>query len=829
MGGVFGGGTVSTSDKRINSMRIQQSAYGLTQPLVYGKNRVAANMFWYGDFKATAHTTTTKSGGKGGKTKTKNTTYTYSASFMLGLCENKIKDIGIIWRDKEQIVTKTEGGVQLKPIDQVGFELFDGDHNPVWGYLPSKHPGQALHYPFLGYVACANYDLGGSASLSNHNFEVISDITFSETIHDANPADVIEDFITNPRYGAAPSLNMADLSEFRTYCTATNLLISPALTEQREAFEIINEIVEAVNCAVVPSPDGLKIRSYGDSVVSGNGVTFTPNLEPVYHLTDDDFLGEDQPVRVRRSRDTDAYNHCQIEYVNRFNQYNTETVEAKDQANIEMFGLRTQDPVKFDFFCEPKIARHAVQLLLQRKLYVRNEYEFELGWKYCRLEPMDIVTITDESLGLNQFPVRVTRVEEDEDGMLSITAEELAVGSRSAVEYDLQASNGYQGGNEEPGNVNAPVIFEPPLDLTDGKNQVWAAVSGGINWGGCNVWASLDNTTYEMIGTIYGSARYGALVSAISANATSMQVQLNTSSQIFGGTLQDAEVDATLCKVGDEYINYVDATLDGAGRYTLSGMLRGRFNDAYTHNAGEPFVRIDRAIFQHDFNTNMIGKSIYLKFTSFNGIQQKEETLDEVTAYSYTINGGRPASIKGLSLQSPFVGTSFKVQWQSSAGASGYRVQIWSNGVKLREIETTNTDYSYSIEEAKVDGVQRAYTIRVASKMGANLSTFAELSISNPVPQVLSNIYTASNANSITINWVPSDVPDLKDYAVWLSATADFDPTTTAPSWTGTALTTTIGGLQATTPYYIRVAARDVWKKTTWNYSNQITQSTSES
>ena len=51
---------------------------------------------------------------------------------------------------------------------------------------------------------------------------------------------------------------------------------------------------------------------------------------------------------------------------------------------------------------------------------------------------MDIVTITDESLGLNQFPVRITRVEEDEEGVLSITAEELAVGSCSAVEYDLQ-------------------------------------------------------------------------------------------------------------------------------------------------------------------------------------------------------------------------------------------------------------------------------------------------------------------------------------------------------------------------------------------------------
>lgn len=828
MSGVFGGGTVSTSDKRINSMRIQQSAYGLCQPLVYGKNRVAANMFWYGDFTATAHTTTKKQGGKGGGVKTKNTTYTYSASFMLGLCENKIKDIGIIWRDKEQMVTKTEKSIQLKPIDQLGFELFDGDHNPAWGYLQSKHPDQALHYPFLGYVACANYDLGGSASLSNHNFEVISDITFSETIHDANPADVIEDFITNPRYGASPSLQMADLSEFRTYCAATNLLISPALTEQREAFEIINEMVEAVNCAVVPSPDGLKIRSYGDSVVSGNGVTFVPDLEPVYHFTDDDFLGEDQPVRVRRSRDTDAYNHCQIEYVNRFNQYNTETVEAKDQANIEMFGLRTQDPVKYDFFCEPKIARHAVQLLLQRKLYIRNEYEFELGWKYCRLEPMDIVTITDESLGLNRFPVRITRVEEDEEGVLLITAEELAVGSRSAVEYDLQSSNGYQGGNEEPGNVNAPNIFEPPLDLTNGKNQICVAVSGGINWGGCNVWASLDNTTYEMIGTIYGSARYGTLVSAIDADDTEMQIQLNTSSQMFSGTVKDAEVDATLCRVGDEYINYIDATLNGSGLYTLSDVIRGRFDDAGPHNAGESFVRIDRAIFSHDYNENMVGKPIYLKFTSFNGLQQKEQTLDEVAAYSHTVTGSRPSGVKGLSLQSAFEGTSFKVQWQSAAGATGYIVQIMSGGVLLREVETTNTDYSYSMDEAKIDGVQRVYTVRVASKNGSIVSAYAELNISNPVPPQLLNVYTSATADSITVTWVPSEVSDLKDYQMWISANANFDPDSTEARWTGTENACTITGLKSTTTYYVRVAARDVWKPTSWNYSARITQATAE-
>lgn len=621
---------------------------------------------------------------------------------------------------------------------------------------------------------------------------------------------------------------MADLSEFRRYCTATGLFISPALTEQRAAHEIINEIVESVNCAIVPSPDGLKIRSYGDTAVSGNGVTFTPDLTPAYHLTDDDFIGDDQPVRVKRSRDTDAFNHCQIEYVNRFNQYNTETVEAKDQANIEMFGLRTQDPVKYDFFCEPKIARHAVQLLLQRKLYVRNEYEFDLGWKYCRLEPMDIVTLTDESLGLDRFPVRITRIEEDQDGLLTVTAEELALGSRSAVEYDLQASNGYQGGNEEPGNVNAPVIFEPPLDLTDGKNQVWVAASGGSNWGGCNVWASLDNTTYEMIGTIYGSARYGQLVTAINASTSSMQVQLNTSSQIFSGTSEDAQVNTTLCRVGDEYVSYVEATLNGSGLYTLGGVLRGRFDDVLAHNAGESFVRIDKAIFQHEFNSNLIDKTIYLKFTSFNGLQQKEQTLDEVTAYSHTLNGGRPSGVKGLSLQSPFVGMSFKVQWQPAYGAESYVVQILSGSQLLRTVETTSTDYSYSMDEAKVDGIQRNYTVRVASKTANSTSTFTDLNISNPVPPILTNVYTSTTSNSITVTWIPSEVPDLKDYQVWISKNASFDPETLAASWTGTENACTIGNLDSTTTYYIRVAARDVWKPTSWNYSARVTQATLE-
>lgn len=943
MGGVFGTPTVSTSDTRINSMRIQQSAYGLCQPLIYGTTRVAANMFWFGDFKSYAHTTTTKSGGKGGGAKTKHTSYTYSASLMMGLCENKIAGIGKIWKDRDQLIPVTVNGILLDPIDQLKFELFNGDNNSIWGYLQTKHPDQVLNYKYLGYVAAGDYDLGGSASLSNHNFEVISDITFktknlfnhnniqvdkglatngvvslgglgcsdfievepgvqytlqgsrgrryiayftaahrsaivpnslqllsnitqtlippptakyivldlyqssntvftgvqlekgaiatayqeySEPKPDANPADIIEDFVKNPRYGAAPNVHIGNLEEFRSYCAAANLLFSPALIEQRDAHEIIEELVEAANCAVVPADGGFTIRTYGDAPLIGNGSTFVPNLEPVYHLTDDDFIGDESPVIIQRSRDSDAYNHVQIEFCNRYNQYNTETVPASDQANIEMFGLRSEDVVNYNFICDPKIARHVAQLRLQKYLYVRNQYLFTLGWKFCRLEPMDIVRLSSELSGLSNVDVRIIQIDEDDDGQLSIIAEELAIGSRSAVEYDLQSSNGYQGGSNYPGDAFAPAVFEPPLALTNGEKQVWVAVAGGVDWGGCDVWVSLDDQSYEAIGTIYGAARYGRLVNSITNTSNTARVLLNTNGQLLSGTVTDADTNITLIKIGDEYISYVDSDLVGINTYDLSQLQRGKFTAPTSHVANSPFVRLDKAIFKYTYDSALDGRQIFFKFTSFNGLQEKVQALEDVQSYSYTLNGGAPASVQDLTLQSPFVGSSFKVQWARSVGATKYHVQVLEGSTLKRAITTTNTDYSYTTEEAKVDGLGRNYTIRVASESYGNIGDFAQLNISNPAPAKMLNVYTSSTENAISVNWNPSDAPDLKDYAVWISTSASLDPSNIAPNWVGTALACEFRNLATTTTYYVWVCARDVWKETTWNYSDRITVST---
>lgn len=53
------------------------------------------------------------------------------------------------------------------------------------------------------------------------------------------------------------------------------------------------------------------------------------------------------------------------------------------------------------------------------------------------------------------------------------------------------------------------------------------------------------------------------------------------------------------------------ATLNGSGLYTLSDVLRGRFDDAQSHNAGEPFVRLDKAIFKYPYTEGLVEKQIF--------------------------------------------------------------------------------------------------------------------------------------------------------------------------------------------------------------------------
>lgn len=643
-----GGSTISTSETRLEALAIQSSAYGVTVPVVYGSNRISGNMIWYGDFKANPHTSSTTSGGKGGGVTQENTTYSYSASVIMALCEGTVAGVPQIWKDKALIA---DGSTTA--LSQLSMSLATGAlAQSTWAYLNTFTPAggamgaQALGYSGLSYVYAQDYSLGSAASVVNHSFEVRGQFYGGVAgSSDANTALAAADMLTNVRYGAGFPEAQLDTTAWSNYVLAAGLLTSPALTEQVQAGEFITRACALTNTAAVWSGGKMKLIPYGDTAMTGNGATYTPNVTPLFDLGDDDFcpsLGDD-PIRVTRKSQADVFNHIRIEFVNRANFYNVEIAEAKDSASIDAYGLRSADVLTAHWICDVTVARAMAQLILQRSIYIRNTYEFELPWTRAMLEPMDLVTLTDSVLGFANLAVRVTEVGESEAGDLSIVAEDFPVGVAHAALYTSQAGVGFQHNyNAAPGSVITPMFFEAPIERTTTGLEVYAAVRGlGVNWGGCRVWTSLDGIQYKDSGMIYGGARYGKLTGPVAAG--SLPVLLNGGQMLSGSAVDSANL-STLCYIGGanpEYLAHGTATLTGALAYTLSGLTRSAFGTSgAAHSTNDPFVRVDDALAKSGpLDLSMVGQTIYFKFTSFNIYKVAEESLATVPAYPYAVVG----------------------------------------------------------------------------------------------------------------------------------------------------------------------------------------------
>ena len=147
--------------------------------------------------------------------------------------------------------------------------------------------------------SCANnFAMGNTATLPNFSFEVQGLLSLSGTNgFDANPAAIVSDFLTNPRYGAGfPVANLGDLSLYSAYCRALGLVLSPMLDTQQEAQQHLGEIVKLTNSAIVWSGGLLKIIPYGDQPLTGNGAAYAPNTTPLYSLAEDDFIVQESSV-----------------------------------------------------------------------------------------------------------------------------------------------------------------------------------------------------------------------------------------------------------------------------------------------------------------------------------------------------------------------------------------------------------------------------------------------------------------------------------------------------------------------------------------------------
>lgn len=815
------GGTISSESPRLSSIRLNNSAYGAAITWLRGTQRIAGNLIWYGDFTAIPQTSTQQMGGKGGGGggEMRSTTYTYTAAFAMALCEGQIQSIGQVWSAKEKT---SLGGL--------GLGVFSGAlPQSAWGYLTSKHPGEALSYPGIAYVAAGAFNLGDSANMPNLSFEVrgpkalgLLEIGQPEIL-DARPDTVLVDMLTDPLSGVGfDGTKIAGLTNYRDYTQAAGFFLSPALTEQSTAADHIKNLMAMTNSDTVWSEGKLKVVPYGDSEITGHGITWTPDVTPLFDLTDDDFIAgaEDDIVRVNRKRPADAFNRVQIEFKNRAMEYNTDIGEAKDQANIAQFGLRPRDPLQMHWITRREMADQIADLIMRRDLYVLNEYEFRLGWRFGMLEAMDIVTLTHDALGLDRQVVRIVSVEEAEDGELSIVAEEMPWALATPARVTRQdASGSTQDFNIAPGNAAPPVIFEPPVSLA-GMPSIWLATSGGATWGGAEVWVSQDNATYTRIGVVTQPARHGTTTAALAIGGdpdpiNTLAVDLGVSRGIMAGaTQQDRDAMATLCWVGGELVAYQHATLTASYRYDLTSLRRGAYGtEIAAHASGVPFVRLDAAVFKYAVDKSLVGKTLYIKLRSFNIYGGALQDLAALTPVSYLVAGAPVGSVAGLMAEQPFTGRSARITWDALDGGNAYKVEVWAANSLRRTVETTDTRFEYSFEDAKADGGPwRTLQFKVYGKTATGLSTIpAVLQLTNPQMAAPSAVTVTALLEGVGIRCAKPAETDYAGCRVWASQTAGFDPDVTPPIYDGPDTNFAWYGLTAGDTWYLRIGLYDVF------------------
>lgn len=767
----FGGSADTSAITQYTGILNQTSLVGTPIPIVYGQSKISANLLWYGDFTATAvyQTSSTGGGGKGGHSSGSTTStltgYNYSASMIMALCEGLIAGIPRIWEGKTIYSSDSISSACFK----TGFNFFNGDLGQrPWSYVATKYPDQSLSYSLVSYLAVANYAMGSSDAIPNFNYEIASNFRFNATsnINDENPSIIIKDYLTNPQYGAGlSSASFGDWSNYSNYLVANGIFFSVVYDTQNTASSDMDTLMQLTNSEVFFSEGVLKVVTYGDSAITGNGVTFTPNLTPVYDITYDDLQGDSgsDPIKCVIGRVSDAYNNVKLNFADRSTEYNPNSVSVDDLNSIRNFGFRPANPIDgTKHICDATVAANVAQILLQRVVYIRKTYEFKLGFKFVLLEPMDIVTLTEPSTGLNKTPVRITKIEEDEYGMYTVTAEQMPDGVATAALYPpRQPALGFRPDyNVPPGSVVIPVIFEAPVDLTIGGLQVWAAVTGNNpNWGGCVVYISFDNTTYTQLSTSKGGSRYGQILST-GSDLLDLTLSGNGGQLLSTDTVSAESLTSTLCYAGNliegEYFCYSTATLMAQNQYELQGLIRGAYRSNHTMGAGQNFVRVDDSVIKsQDLPLSIIGTVIYFKFCSFNVFGSGAEELSEVVAYPYTITGLMtklpPPDITGFS--ATVISNGVQLNWTDVVDPIVHNYEIregtdWSTGISLGFFQGSSTTLAALIS-ANYSWMIKAQSIYSIESVNADVATLLTII---PSPLVVTAVVASAN---YVLSWVP--------------------------------------------------------------------------
>jgi hypothetical protein len=414
---------------------------------------------------------------------------------------------------------------------------------------------------------------------------------------------------------------------------ATNAINVNKLVSQLEGFVINSQ--QTIRDTI----ETLQLAYFFDVVDSGGICKFVPRGgSQVMTIEEDDLAPvEGEMFSIKRVQEVELPKRVNIVYLSRLINYQSLTQYSQREATLSRESMTLDLPIVFP----DQIARNIADVTLYSLWMGRTSYQFYLAVKYARLEPSDVVgVIVDGTL----HRMRIVSVTTSTPSLIKVQA----VAEDTSV-FDFYASPANTGGllqeNRDIARTRLEFLDIPafPDDVSEKGVLRLAAAGLSGNWTGSAIYRSDDNgANYSRLLDINAPAAIGTAITLLANGPVNVFDHTNSITVVLIGNSQLQSVTelavlngANAAMVGNELIQFTTATLVEPGKYTLSGLLRGRLGSEWataTHVAGERFVLLDSSLGRQIMASNVIGLNRHYKPVSFGS--SLTDTIAQEFSYS---------------------------------------------------------------------------------------------------------------------------------------------------------------------------------------------------
>jgi hypothetical protein len=325
-----------------------------------------------------------------------------------------------------------------------------------------------------------------------------------------------------------------------------------------------------------------------------------------------------EKIEITRAQELDLPNRISISYISRANGFVTstqisqrQTVKSKDQVDVNL-------PIVMG----DQQAKTIADTRLYSAWIARIAFKLTLPPQYAAVEASDIITVT-----VNNVPhtMRVTATSMDRAG-----AQEIMAVAEDVSTYDFYTAPSQSPLNDGQGQ-NIPETELYLLDLpafpddtgNDGILRA-ALVALGDGWEGASLFRSVDGgenggNNFNQIAATQSKAIKGIVLDDVGTWGAGNLYDTTNSIEValIHGELNSVNEQALLnganaCVIGNEIIQFQNATLISDRRYKLTTLLRGRLGTEHEikeHAPGSTFIFLDGAL----LNVNVAPASFSLQ------------------------------------------------------------------------------------------------------------------------------------------------------------------------------------------------------------------------